>query len=76
MPSYKFKLVELIDSTKSNYEEQLRNLYYVAYSFLNVHQTKMGILEFEKYAARLEKRKNETNQGPKMFKLLQNMLST
>jgi len=59
----KFKLVELIDSTKSNYEEQLRNLYYVAYSFLNVHQTRMGILEFEKYAARLDKRRKENKIG-------------
>lgn len=54
----KFKLIELIDSTKSNYEEQLRNLYYIAYSFLNAHHSKMDIYEFENYVEKMEKRKN------------------
>ena len=32
---YAYKLIELCDSTKKNYEEQLRNLYYLAYCFIN-----------------------------------------
>jgi len=32
---YSYKLLELCDSTKKNYEEQLRNLYYLAYCFIN-----------------------------------------
>ena len=32
---YTYKLIELCDSTRKNYEEQLRNLYYLAYCFIN-----------------------------------------
>ena len=50
------KLIELVDSTKSNYEEQVKHLFYLAYSFMT--QSTFSITE----AKRLNQRPETMNK--------------
>ena len=53
------KLIELVDSTKSNYDEQIKHLFYLAYSFMT-HYT-YSISEAKLLEQRLEEKK--TSEG-------------
>ena len=56
-----FKLIELVDSTKSNYEEQVKHLFYLAYTFMT-HSTS-SITEAKLLEERLKEKKTSENSG-------------
>ena len=49
------KLIELVDSTKSNYDEQVKHLFYLAYSFMSHYS--FSISEAELLEERLREKK-------------------